>query len=81
MDIMEATSSGMELRELEREMAIAFDWTEWRGPYLPLPTPTSIRLLFVAPKEHEDPAESIRCSLSIVDLNDVPVYSALSYTW
>jgi hypothetical protein len=78
---MKETPTKKELRELEGEIAIAFDWTEWRGPYLPLPTPTSIRLLFVAPKEHEDARETIRCSLKFVDLNNVPVYSALSYTW
>jgi hypothetical protein len=64
-----------QLRELEREMALDFGWDQYIGPYSALPTPTSIRLLEIAP------GLPIRCSFKIVDLNDLPVYSALSYTW
>ncbi|KAF9892254.1 hypothetical protein FE257_002031 [Aspergillus nanangensis] len=48
--------------------------------YEPLPTPTSIRLLDILP---EDDSGMIRCSITVVDLEQSPVpkYSCLSYTW
>ncbi|KAI0491039.1 heterokaryon incompatibility protein-domain-containing protein [Xylaria cf. heliscus] len=54
-------------------------------PYHVLPTTTSIRLLTVLPLDpaevEEDKYSLIRCSMSIVDLEDSPKYDALSYTW
>ncbi|KAK4446257.1 heterokaryon incompatibility protein-domain-containing protein [Podospora aff. communis PSN243] len=45
--------------------------------YSPLPTPTSIRLLEILPVLGPE----IHCSLIEVDLDDNPVFDALSYTW
>jgi hypothetical protein len=78
---MSETLRQRELRELERKMARAFNWTQWRGPYAALPTPTSIRLLRFVTGQAGQPDLPIRCSFKVVDLNDLPVYSALSYTW
>ncbi|KAF2824324.1 hypothetical protein CC86DRAFT_457122 [Ophiobolus disseminans] len=72
---MEESATAKELRELECDMALAFGWSEHVGPYLPMPTPTSIRLLEVAP------GQPFRLSFKIVNLDDLPVYSVLSYTW
>lgn len=73
---MEDSPNAKELRALERAMALQFGWTEHvDGPYSTLPTPTSIRLLEVAP------GDTIQCSFKIVDLDDLPSYNALSYTW
>ncbi|RSM12358.1 hypothetical protein CEP52_002547 [Fusarium oligoseptatum] len=52
--------------------------------YDPLPTPTSIRVLQVHPEEFANEFDfysTPRCSLVVKDLNDDPVYDALSYTW
>ncbi|RSL91392.1 hypothetical protein CEP51_000329 [Fusarium floridanum] len=52
--------------------------------YDPLPTPTSIRVLQVHPEEFENEFDfysTPRCSLVVKDLDDDPVYDALSYTW
>ncbi|RSL85494.1 hypothetical protein CDV31_016557 [Fusarium ambrosium] len=52
--------------------------------YDPLPTPTSIRVLQVHPEEFENEFDfysTPRCSLVVRDLDDDPVYDALSYTW
>ncbi|KAI0140471.1 hypothetical protein GGR57DRAFT_520777 [Xylariaceae sp. FL1272] len=46
--------------------------------YHPLPTPTCIRLLELAPGS---PSELIQCKLRVVDLKDNPEYTALSYSW
>lgn len=48
--------------------------------YTPLPTASSIRLirLNVFPN---DPVGVINLSTTVVDLNDMPTYTALSYTW
>ncbi|KAF2035163.1 hypothetical protein EK21DRAFT_54834 [Setomelanomma holmii] len=56
-------------------VALEVGWSEFIGPYSTLPTPTSIRLLEVAP------GRPIRCSFQSVHLDDFPVYAALSYTW
>jgi hypothetical protein len=64
-----------QLRELERLMALEFGWANFIGPYTALPTPTSIRVLEISQ------SSPIKCWFKIVDLNDVPKYSALSYTW
>lgn len=54
--------------------------------YDALPTPTSIRLLSLA-KRRKDTADAlgaqhlIEVVLRTVDLSDVPIYKALSYTW
>ncbi|KAN0110618.1 HET domain containing protein [Hyaloscypha variabilis] len=45
--------------------------------YSPLPTPISVRLLNI----HPDPSSTIHCSIQIADLDDSPLYDALSYTW
>jgi hypothetical protein len=71
---MEDTAA-KQIRELERDMAVEFGWSEHIEPYAALRTPTSIRLLKVG---SEIP---IRCSFEEVDLNKAPSYSALSYTW
>ena len=57
-------------------MASEPDWSEPAKLYSALPTPTSIRLLKVDPT-----LLPIQCHFKVVDLNDIPVYSALSYTW
>lgn len=75
---MKETLQQKEIRELEREIAQEFGWTQWRGPYSALPTPTSIRLLKFVGGQTDSP---IQCSFEIFDLNDLPVYNALSYTW
>ncbi|RSL47055.1 hypothetical protein CEP54_013587 [Fusarium duplospermum] len=52
--------------------------------YDPLPTPTSIRLLQLHPEKLENEFDVYippRCSLIVKDLDDAPVYDALSYTW
>ncbi|KAF4938599.1 Cell division cycle protein 48-like protein [Colletotrichum fructicola] len=52
--------------------------------YIPLPTPTSIRLVKLYNFTGSKPwsvDEPIRCSLVVADLADVPDYFALSYTW
>ncbi|KAI1260530.1 heterokaryon incompatibility protein-domain-containing protein [Xylariaceae sp. FL1019] len=46
--------------------------------YTPLPTPTCIRLLELAPGS---PSELIQCKLRVVDLKHNPTYIALSYAW
>ncbi len=46
--------------------------------YLPLPTPTSICILRVGPKDENG---LLRCLLDTVDLNDEPLYNCLSNTW
>ncbi|KAF2647075.1 hypothetical protein K491DRAFT_699856 [Lophiostoma macrostomum CBS 122681] len=69
------TPAEKEVRELERLMGLQFGWSQFIGPYSALPTPTSIRLLEVI---QYDP---IRLAFKIVDLNNIPLYSALSYTW
>jgi hypothetical protein len=46
--------------------------------YLPLPSRRSIRLLTIFPGSHDD---IIRVKLNIVNLEDCPVYEALSYVW
>lgn len=46
--------------------------------YNHLPTPTSIRLLDLRPGEVTDP---LVCNISVVDLDDNPKYTALSYSW
>jgi hypothetical protein len=66
-----------ELWELERKMAFEFGWADCIGPYSALPSPTSIRVLDIVPRT-KDP---IQCSFKIVDLDKLPVYIALSYTW
>ncbi|TRX98003.1 hypothetical protein FHL15_001213 [Xylaria flabelliformis] len=54
-------------------------------PYQALPTMTSIRLLTMLPidkaETEEDKYSLIRCTMSMVDLEDSPQYDALSYTW
>ncbi|KAK1759091.1 heterokaryon incompatibility protein-domain-containing protein [Echria macrotheca] len=52
--------------------------SRFRGSFDSLPTPTSIRLLDLHPGQGTDPLE---CSLSVVDLDDHPSYTALSYSW
>jgi hypothetical protein len=46
--------------------------------YEPLPSPSHIRLIKVEAAAASDP---IHCSLQIVDLNNKPAFSALSYSW
>lgn len=46
--------------------------------YEPLPTPTCIRLLELAPTLNNS---VIRCSLRTFELHDAPSFKALSYTW
>ncbi|KAI1121701.1 heterokaryon incompatibility protein-domain-containing protein [Nemania abortiva] len=46
--------------------------------YTPLPRPSCIRLLTIWPGER---ADAIYCSLRVVDLDQRPRYTALSYTW
>lgn len=46
--------------------------------YKPLPSPTSIRLLELLPSEDR---RVVRCSLKAFELEDVPPFRALSYTW
>ncbi|GFF48451.1 heterokaryon incompatibility protein 6, OR allele [Aspergillus udagawae] len=46
--------------------------------YEPLLNPTSIRLLRV---DHKDPDGVIHCTIKTVNLNDAPLYHAMSYTW
>lgn len=48
--------------------------------YEALLSKTSIRLLEILPNSPGDPA-SIRCTIHAVDLDDDPLYAALSYTW
>jgi hypothetical protein len=65
-----------ELQDLERLMALDFGLADnTSGPYAALPSPTSIRVLEFSP------SDSVHCSLRVVDLDDLPVYCALSYTW
>ncbi|KAK0649785.1 heterokaryon incompatibility protein-domain-containing protein [Cercophora newfieldiana] len=45
--------------------------------YNSLTTPTSIRLLEILPV----PGDDIHCSLTAADLEDDPIFDALSYTW
>lgn len=47
------------------------------APYTELPTPTSIRLLYIDANQGPD----ILCKLSVYSLSNHPTYSALSYTW
>ncbi|KAK8239627.1 hypothetical protein IWZ00DRAFT_533904 [Phyllosticta capitalensis] len=55
--------------------------------YEPLETPTSIRLVTILPESNglAEPtiagADVIHCTLETVNLNDAPIYDALSYTW
>ncbi|KAH7249544.1 heterokaryon incompatibility protein-domain-containing protein [Fusarium solani] len=52
--------------------------------YNPLPTSTSIRVLQVHSERFENEFDFYtppRCSLVVKDLDDDPVYDALSYTW
>lgn len=52
--------------------------------YDPLPTPTSIRLLQVHPEKLRNEFDIYippRCTLVVRDLDDKPIYDALSYTW
>ncbi|KAL2687893.1 hypothetical protein Neosp_005462 [[Neocosmospora] mangrovei] len=52
--------------------------------YRPLPTSTSIRVLQVHPEKFENEFDFYtppRCSLIVKDLDDDPIYDALSYTW
>lgn len=49
-----------------------------RYPYEKLPTPTSIRLLEFEPIQDGLPRAA---KMHVVDLNDNPEYTALSYTW
>jgi hypothetical protein len=44
----------------------------------PLLTPTSIRVLSV---ELGDKTDDLRCAFTVVDLEDAPVFEALSYVW
>lgn len=46
--------------------------------YQPLPTSTSIRLLKIIPSEDR---RIIQCSMKAFELEDVPPFRALSYTW
>ncbi|GIK05334.1 hypothetical protein Aspvir_009441 [Aspergillus viridinutans] len=52
--------------------------TQQAYDYEPLPNPTSIRLLRV---DQKDPDGLIHCTIKSVDLNDEPLYHAMSYTW
>lgn len=60
-----------------------FEFTTYR--YEPLPTPSSIRLLSVAPQRENGPTVGgtplIYCTLKTVDLDTAPEFKALSYTW
>lgn len=52
--------------------------------YDPLPTATSIRLVELHPEKFEsvfDIYAPLRCSLVVRDLDDAPIYDALSYSW
>ncbi|KAH0556093.1 hypothetical protein GP486_005969 [Trichoglossum hirsutum] len=49
-------------------------------PYTNLPTPTSIRILKVLPREQNWKGR-ISITLEVVNLKDNPQYTALSYTW
>ncbi|KAK7536951.1 heterokaryon incompatibility protein-domain-containing protein [Phyllosticta citribraziliensis] len=53
--------------------------------YDALPSPSSIRLVTILPPGDGDTPicgnAIIKCRLETVDLNDTPVYDALSYTW
>ncbi|KAI9692796.1 MAG: hypothetical protein M1820_009344 [Bogoriella megaspora] len=51
-----------------------------RHPYRTLPTPTSIRILDVLPSDLNRDG-CIQASFKVADLNDLPTYCALSYTW
>lgn len=46
--------------------------------YAPLPTCKSIRLLEIHDRDEDG---LLQCSLETVDLDDLPVYNCLSYTW
>ncbi|KAF2681084.1 hypothetical protein K458DRAFT_310422 [Lentithecium fluviatile CBS 122367] len=46
--------------------------------YTPLPSPTSIRLLELVPSEDQ---RVVQCSLRAFELEDAPLFFALSYTW
>ena len=54
--------------------------------YEPLETPTSIRLVTILPESNglAEPtiagADVIHCTLETVNLNDAPIYDAISYT-
>lgn len=57
-----------------------FDLEQYRFEYTALPTASSIRLVTLAtPSDYEGPV--LFLSTKVVDLNDQPVYDALSYTW
>ncbi len=51
--------------------------------YRPLPTDTSIRLLKIRPLNNKSGIgeDTIECSMEVVDLDKVPLYDTLSYTW
>lgn len=46
--------------------------------YAPLPSPTCIRLLEIAPCSEKS---ILRCSLNTFELQEAPSFRALSYTW
>ncbi len=69
-----------ELEELERLMRAVFGYGSERYSHLPLPTPTSIRLLEILPAS-QNRHGTVQCNITVVDLNDSPTYCALSYTW
>ncbi len=46
--------------------------------YSPLPTPTSLRLLKFCGIDEDG---LLRCSLTVVDLEEQPLFNCLSYTW
>jgi hypothetical protein len=50
----------------------------WEFEHAPLPKPTCIRLLDLQPGDLKD---VVQCRLRVVDLDDDPEYSCLSYTW
>ncbi|RYP40754.1 hypothetical protein DL767_001472 [Monosporascus sp. MG133] len=58
--------------------------TKWY-PYQPLPSTRSLRVLRLFPLEkaetEEDKYRLIKCSMETIDLDEFPVYDALSYTW
>ncbi|KAF2493874.1 HET-domain-containing protein [Lophium mytilinum] len=70
-----------ELLQLESLMEKEFGWAEDSPSsiYTPLPTPTSIRVLKLS--KDSGPNQQIICHVKVVDLDRLPQYSALSYTW
>ncbi|KAF1850403.1 HET-domain-containing protein [Cucurbitaria berberidis CBS 394.84] len=70
-----------ELLELEILMKQEFGWAEDTpaSMYSTLPTTTSIRILKVL--KQPNPIGKVICQVDIVDLDSLPQYSALSYTW